>query len=145
MIKRNYAPTWQNNKLHGEMKCMLEQAHMQFQDDMAGCPVLVNSLALFGASLGLGLWTKVTMWFWDTVPSPLTSITADNNDLKPGMCYDFSFLTYLIHALHALFIYASLPLLTRLTYALPPPSPYYMFHPLPQPSITRLTYALLTP
>ena len=40
---------------------------MRFQDDAAGGPVLVNSLALFGASLRLGLWTKVTMRFRDTV------------------------------------------------------------------------------
>ena len=57
-------------------------------------------------------------------------------------CYNFSFLTYLIHVL---FTYASLLLLTCFTYMLPPPSPYYMFHPLPQPFITHITYALLTP
>ena len=39
----------------------------RFQDDAAGGPVRVNSLALFGASLRLGLWTKVTMRFRDTV------------------------------------------------------------------------------
>ena len=37
------------------------------------------------------------------------------------------------------------PSLFHITYALPPPSPYYMLHPLAQPSVTRITYVLLTP
>ena len=49
------------------MKCMLKRVYMRFQDDAAGGPVRVNSLALFGASLRFGLWTKVIMR--DTVPS----------------------------------------------------------------------------
>ena len=41
--------------------------------------VLVNSLALFGASLRLGLWTKVTMRFRNTVKPAKTVIGHQPN------------------------------------------------------------------